>query len=143
MITSKICESFKQDLFNNVHNFNDEYKMCLFDDTKPVDKYMSSYYQLQNEIVGNGYDLGGKTLNNFSVYSYEDLLLLNFSDVIWERSSIKAFGALIYNNSTINKNTLCVIQFGYNKNGKMFNSSYGTFQLEFELINNDKLKKIL
>ena len=123
----QITLSFKKELLLNIHNIKHLFKIALFDDKIEVNKDIETYYDLENEIdEGFGYKKGGKELSNLVLYSYKDYLILHFDNVIWEDATISAYGALVYNDSLINKNSVSIINFE-----EVYSSDAGDFILEF------------
>jgi hypothetical protein len=116
MIVTGICISYKREILKGLHSQSHTYKMALFTSLANLDKNTTSYLNQTGEIAAallNGYETGGKELTGFSVVSIGNKAMLDFnSPVEWLNSNIIARGALIYNNSLTDKNSVAVLDFG-------------------------------
>ena len=113
-ITSGLCASFKEELFEAVHNFStsggDTYKLALYTSAANLGPATTTY-TATDEVVGSGYNGGGVTLTNAGTYSNASEAWVDFQDVTFANSTITARGALIYNSTQSNK-AVAVIDFG-------------------------------
>lgn len=127
-ITQAICNSFKKELMEGVHNFKnaggDAIKLALYTSAATLDKTTTAY-SATNEVVGAGYSAGGNTLVNVDPVLSSDTALIDFNDSAWAASTITARGALMYNSTDANKSVL-VLDFGADKS-----SSSGAFTIVF------------
>lgn len=123
-ITSAVCNSFKQEVLEGVHDSADTYKIALYTDAASLGASTTAY-SASNEVVGAGYDAGGKTLTGHSTGLSSGVAYLTFSDPSWTSSTITARGCLIYNSSKSNK-AVAVFDFGEN-----VVSVNGTFTIDF------------
>ena len=129
MIASVICNSYKIEILQGIHQVTDDYYVALFTDSAVLSKDITSYIDVTNEVVGNGYTVGGKLLENISILLDNDTAILDFeTDPIWTASTITARGCLIYNHTTIGKNAVGVIDFGAN-----YISNNGEFKITLPL----------
>lgn len=113
MVAQHVCISFKLELLQAIHSISNSFYICLFDDKQKVDRFIESYNDLKNELIeADGYKKGGQQLKNPIIFLEDEIVVLNFDSVYWENCSISAKGALIYNNSAPNKNSVAVIDFG-------------------------------
>ena len=85
-----------------VHLINEDIKLLLVDETYVFDP--TTQYNLDDiaeEVTGTGYTTGGKSLSNKSVTGYPDegLSVYYADDVVWTSSSIRAYGAIMYQNT--------------------------------------------
>lgn len=109
-ITAALCNSYKQEILQGVHEAADTYKIALFTSTATLSKATTAY-AATNEVTGTGYTAGGATLSGFAVTLSTDTAVLDFSDATWASSTITARGALIYNSTQTNK-AVAVLDFG-------------------------------
>jgi hypothetical protein len=124
LITSAICLQYKCDILKGLHQQCHVYKIALFTEEAELDKNTVSYNSQKGEVLErkNGYKTGGKELSGFSVSMKDDIAILDFNSVEWTVSSIIARGALIYNDSLPDKNTIAVVDF--KSNMKSLNDSF-------------------
>lgn len=129
-ITQAMCNSFKQELLEGVHNFKnsggDTFKLALFTSSASLDSTTTAY-STSNEVGNSGtYSAGGGTLTRVDPsLKSTSTATTDFSDISFTSATITARGALIYNSSDSNK-AVCVLDFGSDKS-----SSSGTFQVVF------------
>ena len=129
-ITQAMCNSFKQELLEGVHNFKnsggDTFKLALFTSSASLDSTTTAY-STSNEVGNSGtYSAGGGTLTRVDPsLKSTSTATTDFSDISFTSATITARGALIYNSSDSNKD-VCVLDFGSDKS-----SSSGTFQVVF------------
>lgn len=71
-------------------------------------------YTTSNEVVGTGYDAGGKTLTGVTVTVSGTTAYIDFDDVEWDPANFTARAALIYN-SSIGDTAIAVLDFGSDK----------------------------
>jgi len=103
MSTAAVCNSFKQDVLNGVHQPGDVYKIALYSGAA-LDKTTTAY-TATGEVSGTGYTAGGTALSGFTVAASGDTAYIDWTtDPTWPSSSITAAdSALIYNSSRSNK----------------------------------------
>jgi len=109
-ITAALCNSYKQEILQGLHEAADTYKIALFTSAATLSKATTAY-SATNEVTGTGYTAGGATLASFAVSIDTDTAILDFADATWATSTITARGALIYNSSQSNK-AVAVLDFG-------------------------------
>ena len=109
-ITSAICTSFKEEIFNGVHQPADVYKIALYSNAASLDA-ATTVYSASDEVVGDGYVAGGAALSGFTTGRGGTTAWITFDDVVWLNSTITARGALIYNSSRSGK-AVCTLNFG-------------------------------
>ncbi len=113
-ITSAVCNSFKQELYQAVHDMDtDVIKIALYTDSATLNKSTTAY-STTNEVVGAGYTSGGKVLSGAAISLDGDTAIVDFSNIEWSSATITARGALLYNSSKANK-AVAAIDFGSNK----------------------------
>ena len=118
--TAAICDSYKVDILNGVHQPGDTYMAALYNPgtlSKSTTAYTSS-----GETSGTGYTAGGVALSGYTVALSSDTAYLTFSNPSWASSSITASTALLYNSSRSNK-AIAVLTFSSTT------STAGTFTL--------------
>lgn len=102
MSTAAVCNSYKQDVLNGVHQPGDTYKIALYNGAS-LDKTTTAY-TATGEVSGTGYSAGGTALSGFTVSASGDTAYIDWTtDPTWASSSITADSALIYNSSRSNK----------------------------------------
>ena len=141
-IASEICNSFKQEILVEVHNFTggtDDFKLALYDsDSANLSKSTTAYAAPTSpsadptstrEVTtggSSGYTGGGNTLVSTTPVVNGDSACCLFATTTWGSSaSFTARGCLIYNSSASDK-AVCSINFGADKT-----VTTGTFTIEF------------
>jgi hypothetical protein len=123
-ITSALCNSYKKEILEGVHDSTDTYKIALFDSNAGLSAATTAY-STSGEVSGTGYTAGGETLSGFTTGLSGSTAYLTFSDPSWANSTITARGCMIYNSSKSNK-AVAVFNFGQN-----VSSVNGTFTVDF------------
>ena len=129
-ITQAMCNSFKQELLEGIHNFKnsggDTFKLALFTSSASLDSTTTAYSS-SNEVGNSGtYSAGGGSLTRVDPsLKSTSTATTDFSDISFTSATITARGALIHNSSDSNK-AVCVLDFGSDTS-----SSSGTFQVVF------------
>jgi hypothetical protein len=123
-ITSALCNSYKKEILEGVHDSTDTYKIALFDSNAGLSA-ATTVYSTSGEVSGTGYTAGGETLSGFTTGLSGSTAYLTFSDPSWANSTITARGCMIYNSSKSNK-AVAVFNFGQN-----VSSVNGTFTVDF------------
>lgn len=134
-ITSALCNSFKKEILEGVHDSTDTYKLALFDSNANLSAATTAY-STSGESSGTGYTAGGVTLTGFTTGLSGSTAFLTFSDASFENSTITSRGCMIYNSSKSNK-ALAVFNFGQN-----VSSVNGTFTVDFPGAGADSLIRI-
>jgi hypothetical protein len=138
-ITSAICNSFKQELLVEGHNFTggtDQFKLALFTENATLSKSTTAYTAptdpaadptSTNEVstTSTGYSAGGNNLTSTTPVLSGDTACCKFADTSFTSASFTARGCLIYNSTNSNK-AVCAINFGANKT-----VTSGTFTIQF------------
>ena len=145
-ITSAIANSFKVEILQGGHNFNDSsgaptgnaFKLALYSsDSATLSKSTTAYaaptsatadptstYEVTTD--SSGYTGGGKALTaSADPVLSGDTACVKFADISWTSASFTARGCLIYNSTNSNK-AVCVVNFGSDKT-----VTSGTFTIEF------------
>ena len=92
----------------------DIYKISLYSDLSALNSN-TKYYTKTNEVVGEGYEVGGLVLQGFDIayisnFNVENIMIKWETDPEW-KGTIRARAALIYN-STKNNKAVCILDFG-------------------------------
>ena len=151
-ITSAICNSFKTEILQGGHNFNDSsgaptgntFKIALYSSnsatlsksttayTAPSDATADPTNTYEVTTTSSGYTGGGNTLSaSADPVLSGDTACVKFADTSWGSSaSFTARGCLIYNTTSITGFTanraVCAINFGGDKT-----VTSGTFTIQF------------
>ncbi len=145
-IVSAICNSFKQEILVEGHNFTngtDAFKLALYTSSATLSKSTTAYtapadasadptntYEVTT--TSSGYTGGGNTLSaSADPVLSGDTACVKFADTSWGSSaSFTARGCLIYNTTSITGFTtnraVCAINFGGDKT-----VTSGTFTIQF------------
>jgi hypothetical protein len=140
-IVSAICNSFKQEILVEGHNFTngtDAFKIALYSSdsavlsksttayTAPTDGTSDPTNTYEVTSTSSGYTTGGNALTSTTPVLSGDTACCKFADTSWGSSaSFTARGCLIYNSTNANK-AVCAINFGANKT-----VTSGTFTIQF------------
>ena len=143
-ITSAICNSFKQEILVEGHNFTgstDAFKLALYSsDSAALSKSTTVWAAASDPTAnptdtyevtttGSGYASGGSALTSTTPALSGDTACCLFSSISWgSTASFTARGCLIYNNTATpdSKQAVCAINFGADKT-----VTTGTFTIEF------------
>jgi hypothetical protein len=130
---SFMVTSFKQELFEGVHDFRltggDTFKLALYTNSASFDASTTAY-TAANEVGDSGtYSAGGGTLTRIDPTTSGTTAFVDFADVSFTSATITARGALIYNTTpthTYTNPVVAVLDFGSDKT-----STAGTFTVQF------------
>ena len=149
-ITSAICNSFKVEILQGGHNFNDSsgaptgntFKIALFTEdatlsksttayTAPTDASASPTSTHEVSTTSTGYPSGGNTLTpSADPVLSGDTACVKFNDTSFSSASFTARGCLIYNTTAVTGFTtnraVCAVNFGADKT-----VTSGTFTIQF------------
>ncbi len=137
-----LCNSFKQELLEGVHNFTgsgNTFKFAMYTNSQAgndnlggssstMDATVTAYSSsASNEVSNTGdYSAGGGALTNVAPsLKSTSTATTQFSPLIFSGVTLTARGALIYNDTNSDK-AVCVLDFGADKS-----ASSGTFQINF------------
>jgi hypothetical protein len=117
-ITQSICSSFKQQLFEGVHDFEvggDTFYLALYTSAATLDA-TTTVYTASNEVssIGTNYPAGGGALTNLGVSLSGTTAFIDFADLTFPNVTLTARGCLIYNSTEANK-SVAVFDFGSDK----------------------------
>lgn len=131
-ITTAVCNSFKQELFVEGHDFTnstgDTFKLALYLDASATLGAATTAYTDTGEVSdsGTGYTAGGYDLTSATPTLSGATVICDFTNTITIGSaSFSSEGSLIYNSSNSNK-AVCVNAFGETKT-----ASGGDFVINF------------
>jgi hypothetical protein len=110
-----MCNSFKKELFEAVHNFlasgGHTFKFALFTSSATLDETTTAY-SATNEVSHANYTAGGFTLTNVNPSLSGSTVVVTFSvNPSWTNVTFTPSQALVYNSSASNK-TVAVLDFG-------------------------------
>jgi len=136
-----LCNSFKQELLEGVHNFTgsgNTFKFAMYTNSQAgndnlggssstMDATVTAYSSsASNEVSSSGYTAGGGTLTNVAPsLKSTSTATTQFSTLTFSGVTLTARGALIYNDTNSDK-AVCVLDFGADKS-----ASSGSFQINF------------
>ena len=130
-ITSAVCNSFKAEVLQALHNFTassgNAFKLALYTSSATLNKTTTAY-ATTNEIsnsAGSAYSAGGIALTSVTPVLSSDTAVCDFADVSFSSASFTANGCLIYNDTNADR-AVCAIAFGGDKT-----VTSGTFTIEF------------
>ena len=138
-ITSAICNSFKQEILVEGHNFTngaDAFKLALFTSSATLSKSTTAYTAPSDgtasptnthevSSTSTGYTTGGNALTSTTPVLSGDTACVKFADTSISSASFTARGCLIYNSTNSNK-AVCAVNFGADKT-----VTSGTFTIQF------------
>jgi len=131
-ITSAICNSFKAEVLQALHNFTassgNSFKLALYTSSATLNKSTTAYSST-NEISntsGSAYVAGGKALTSVTPALSTDTACCDFADISYTSASFTANGCLIFNDSASGDPAVCAVAFGADKT-----VSNGTFTIQF------------
>ena len=140
-IVSAICNSFKQEILVEGHNFTgstDQFKLALYDSDNAVLSKSTTQWTVASDptadptstrevsTTGTGYTSGGNDLTSTTPVVNGDSACCLFATTTWgSTASFTARGCLIYNETNSDK-AVCAINFGADKT-----VTSGTFTIEF------------
>ena len=131
-ITSAVCNSFKTEVFQGIHNFTassgNTFNLALYTSSATLNKSTTAYSS-SNEISntsGSAYSAKGKALTSVTPALSTDTACCDFADVSWTSASFTANGCLIFNDSHSTDAAVCAVAFGGDKT-----VSSGTFTVQF------------
>ena len=131
-ITSAICNSFKQEVLQGIHNFTassgNTFNIALYTSSATLNKSTTAYAST-NEISntsGSAYSAGGKVIVSVTPALDGSTACCDFADVSFTSASFTANGALIFNDTASGDPAVCAIAFGSDKT-----VTSGTFTIQF------------
>ena len=129
-ITSAVCNSFKVEVLQGIHNFTassgDTFNLALYTSSASLNKSTPAYTTSNEVASSGGYTAKGKALTSVTPALSTDTACCDFADVSWTSASFTANGCLIFNDSASGDQSVCAIAFGGDKT-----VSSGTFTIQF------------
>lgn len=120
-ISQAICNSFKQELFEALHDFNnpggDTFFLALYTSSATLDATTTAY-TTSGEVssTGTNYPAGGSALTSSDPVLSGSTAILNFANLTFPSVTLTARGCLIYNTTTTPSNaSVAVFDFGSDK----------------------------
>ncbi len=131
-ITQAICNSFKKELLDGVHDLasgGDAFKLSLYTSQATINAATTSF-TTGNEVTSANYTSGGGALVNNPTSLTAGVARADFADLSFQNVTLTARGALIYNTTTDGgsgtTDAVCVLDFGGDKT-----ATAGTFSIQF------------
>ena len=128
-ITSAICNSFKQEILQGVHNFTastgDTFNLALYTSSASLGAGTTAY-TTSEEVSGTGYTAKGNALTSVTPALDSSTAVCDFADTSFTSASFTARGCLIFNDSASGDPAVCAIDFGADKT-----VTSGTFTIQF------------
>lgn len=116
-VTQAMCTSFKQELFEAVHDFTagtgDTFKIALYTSAATLGPG-TTVYTNSDEVVGGGYTAGGVVLTGVNVSTSGTVAIVSFDNATWSSGTFTARAALVYNSSKSDR-AVAVLDFGGDK----------------------------
>ena len=114
-ITQAVCNSFKQELLQGLHDLDGHtLKLALYTSSATLGPTTTAF-STTNESSGTNSTSGGATISNVAVSLSGTVAFVDFDDVSFSSATISdAAGALIYNSSASNR-AIAVLDFGSTK----------------------------
>lgn len=114
-MASALCNSFKQELLEGVHDFTAHtFRMALYTSSATLGASTTAY-TATNEVSGTGYTAGGNVLDSPTVSLSGSTAFVDFADETWSTATITARYALIYNDTAVGNPAVAVLDFGGDK----------------------------
>lgn len=118
-ISQAICNSFKQELFEAVHNFSatggNTFYLALYTSAADIGAATTTYTSVgEVSSTGTNYPAGGGELTSLGVGLSSSTAFLDFPDLTFPNVTLTARGCLIYNTSEADK-SVAAFDFGSDK----------------------------
>lgn len=133
-ITTAMCNSFKQELLQGLHDLDNHVIYLALIKASPSGTYGAATTNYSNlggqdpsgdEVSGTGYTAGGQVLDNITITLDGSTAIVDINDEVFSAATMSADGCIIYNSSASNR-AIAVIDFGGTKT-----STNGDFTIEF------------
>ena len=99
-ITQAMCNSFKQELFEGIHDFRttgDTFNLALYLQASASLSKSTTAYTATGEISGTGYTAKGQAISSVNPTLSGDSAVADFADEQWTSSTFTTDGAGIFN----------------------------------------------
>ena len=124
-----LCTSFKTELLEGLHNFllsgGSDFKMALYDNSASFTAATTAY-TATNEITGTAYVAEGSSLTRIDPTATGTTAFVDFADEVWSTATFTARGAMIYNETAVGDEAVCILDFGADKT-----ATAGDFTVQF------------
>lgn len=127
-ITQAVCNSFKKELLDGVHDLDtggDTFQLALYTSVANLSAATTSYTTTSEVAASGQYAAGGGVLQSQQTSVASGVAIVDFADLSFTGVTLTARGALIYN-TTDSKKAVCVLDFGGDKT-----ATSGTFTIQF------------
>jgi len=106
MASQILCNSFKAELFQAIHNFTastgDVFKLALYTSAASLSANTTAY-STTNESAGVNYTAGGATLTKVTPALSGSTVIVTFNDLVFNSLTATYRQVLIYNSSKANR----------------------------------------
>jgi len=106
MASQILCNSFKAELFQAIHNFTastgDVFKLALYTSAASLSANTTAY-STTNESSGTNYTAGGATLTKVTPVLSGSTVVVSFNDLVFSSLTVTYRQVLIYNSSKANR----------------------------------------
>lgn len=112
--TTAICTSFKQELFEALHDFNNGshvFRWALYTSTA-TNGAGTTVYGAANEISGTGYVAKGETVANVDPTTSGTTAFVDWADPTWTTATFTAASVLLFNDTHASDAAVAVWDFG-------------------------------
>lgn len=112
--TTAICTSFKQELFEALHDFNTAahaFNWALYTSTA-THSASTTAYSVTNEISGTGYTAKGVTNANINPTTSGTTAYVDWLDPTWSTATFTAASTLLFNDTHASDASVAVWDFG-------------------------------
>ena len=128
MASQILCNSFKVELFQAIHNFTastgDVFKLALYTSAASLSAN-TTVYSTTNESSGTNYTAGGAALTNVTPVLSGSTVVVSFNDLVFSTLTVTYRQVLIYNSSKANRAAAVFIF----DSDRVINSGDVTFQM--------------
>lgn len=112
MIESGVPLSARKELFQGVHDFNnDTFKLALYDSSADLTLTGVTAYTTTGEVVATGYTAGGVTLSGNVIGDDNGVATVDFDDATVTGTGMTVRAAIVYNSSKSNR-AVRILDFG-------------------------------
>ncbi len=130
VITSAVCNSFKQEILEAEHNFTpstgNTFNLALYDSDSVLNTSTTVYTTSEELATTGGYTAKGNALTSVTPVFDSDTAVCDFSNTSWTSATFTARGCLIINESKASDASECAIDFDGNKT-----ITNGTFTIDY------------
>jgi hypothetical protein len=106
MASQILCNSFKAELFQAIHNFTastgDVFKLALYTSAASLSANTTTY-STTNESSGTNYTAGGAALTNLTPVLSGSTVVVTFNNLLFSSLTVTYRQVLIYNSSKANR----------------------------------------